>query len=420
MTLYLQRAVGSKKPEVMRKILTKLIRGILDRKANTHASSIAFYFFMAFIPLLILFMSIVPLLGISVDSTVRFFQTILPEGSAKLAEDIVREAYDHSSAAFSLSAVILLWTASRGVNALAQGLNTMYDEKETRGAVRLILQALGYTMVLLAFLSSAIFLIFSGKISAFLKSAFPQIRLQAGVMTFLEYLLLLVAGCLFFCLVYRYMPSGKRVLARQFPGAFLASSGWVLFSMGLRVYVSMFNSFTRLYGSLATVILLLFWFYWIFFILLAGGYVNAHLAELLPAGFLSFYHEKKALSLTVSGLFLAGFFSYLTECWLNCRLYAVPWIGYLLVLFRAGMLGSWMAAVLISLKAMGLPYTRKQLAVLVLLMAGNIIVMRRSFFPNLFVYLITFTIWNAVILCMCAYLMLREEPDKNMEEGKGA
>ena len=90
------------------------------------------------------------------------------------------------------------------------------------------------------------------------------------------------------------------------------------------------------------------------------------------------------------------------------------------MLFRAGMLGSWMAAVLISLKAMGLPYTRKQLAVLVLLMAGNIIVMRRSFFPNLFVYLIVFTIWNAVILCMCAYLILREEPDKNMEEGKGA
>ena len=404
----------------MRKRLTKLISGILNRKVNTHASSIAFYFFMAFIPLLILFMTVVPLLGISVNSIVRFFRTILPEGSAKLAGEIVREAYDHSKTAFSLSAVMLLWTASRGVNALTQGLNAMYDEKETRGFARLTLQSFGYTLVLLAFMSSAIFLIFSGRISAFLKRVFPQVRLQAGVMTFLEYLILLAAGCLFFCLVYRYLPSGKRILARQFPGAFLASSGWVLFSMGFRVYVSMFNSFTSLYGSLATVILLLFWFYWIFFILLAGGYVNAHLPALLPAGFLSFYHEKKVLSLILSGLFLAGFFSYLTECWLNCRLSAFPWIGYLLVLFRIGTTGTWLAAVLISVKSMGLTYSGKQLTALVLLMAGNIIVMRRSFFPNLFVYLIVFTIWNIVILCMCVHLMLREEPDGNMEEEKGA
>lgn len=395
----------------MFKIISKLIKGFLKRDARTHASSIAFFFFMAFIPLMILFASIVPVFGISVDSIIRFFRELLPAGAAQLAEDIIREAFAHSTAAFSISALMLLWTASRGVNALTLGLNAVYDEKETRGFAKLNIESFGYTMILLVFMSAAIYLIFSGRISTFLKSVFPQIQLQAGLITFLEYLLLLVAGCLFFCFVYKYLPAGKRVLSRQFPGAFLASAGWVFFAMALRVYVSLFNSFSRFYGSLATVILLLFWFYWIFFILLIGGYVNAHLTELIPAKFLSFYYGKKTLSLIVTGFFLLGFFSYLTECWLNCRMYMYPSYRFLLIAFRIVTLGSWLGATAISVREMKMSFPRKQMAVLILLLVGNAVFMRRAYFSNLFVYLIIFTLWNAAILMMCMQVMFSEEKE---------
>ena len=393
----------------MIKVISKRLKGFLKRDAGTHASSIAFFFFMSFIPLLILFASVVPLLGISIDSIIRFFRELFPEGSSKLTEDIIREAFDHSTAAFSLSALMLLWTASRGINALTKGLNTMYDERENRGFAKLAFQSIGYTMVLLAFLSAAIYLIFSGKISSFLQSVFPQIRLQAGFSTFLEYLMLLAFGCLFFCFVYRYLPSGKRSLSRQFPGAFLASTGWVLFSMGFRVYVSQFNSFTRFYGSLATVIILLFWFFWIFFILLGGGYVNAHIKELLPGRFLAFYQEKKALGLLVSGLFLAGFFSYMSECWLYCRVYAFPSLRLLPVFFRIATMVSWFTATVLCVKGMKMSFSRTQMMLLVLMMAGNVVFMRRSFISNLFLFLVVFSLWTIAILCMCVLVIFRED-----------
>ena len=61
----------------MKEILSKLIRGIMGRDIRTHASSIAFFFFMALIPLLILLASVVPFFGISADNVMQFFQEIL-------------------------------------------------------------------------------------------------------------------------------------------------------------------------------------------------------------------------------------------------------------------------------------------------------------------------------------------------------
>ena len=392
----------------MRKRISKIAGGIMKRDVRTHASSIAFFFFMALIPLLILLASVVPLFGLKAEDVIRFFRELLPDDAVGFVASIVREAFDHSGAAFSLSAITLLWTASRGVAALIEGLNSMYDARETRRFARLTLLSFGYTVALMVFLCTAIYFIFSGKMRDVLRKFFPQIRLQSATMTYFEFLLLLLIGILFFCLVYKFLPSGKRLLVRQIPGAFLASSGWVIFSMGFRIYVNLFNSFTRFYGSLATVILLLFWFFWIFYILLVGGYVNAHLAQMLPKRFLAFYYEKKALSLTVSGLFLLGFLAYLSDCYLNWRLYSFPVVGYLLVIFRIVTIGSWMAATIISVKEMEMSFPGKQMALLVLLMVGNCVFMRRQLIPNIWIYLLLFTTWNLATILMCVQILFTE------------
>ena len=393
----------------MRKAVSRLIKGILGRHARAHASSIAFFFFMALIPLLILLASIVPFFGIEVEHVIRFFQEIFPDDSAQFSGGIIREAFDYSTAAFSFSALMLLWTASRGVSALIEGLNSVYDVEENRKFLKLTALSFGYTIALMAFLCTAIYFIFSGKTRSVLKEFFPQVQLQSATVTYFEFLALLLVGILFFCLVFKFLPSGKREILRQLPGAFIASAGWVVFSMGFRVYVNLFNSFTRFYGSLATVILLLFWFYWIFFILLTGGYVNAHLAQILPRRFVAFYYEKKALSLTVSGLFLLGFMVYLSDCYLNWRLYAFPTVRFLLILMRLVSMGSWLAAILISVKEMGMPFPRKTMLLLVLLMAGNTVFMRRDLIYNIWLYLLFYTFWNLVIILICVQILFREE-----------
>jgi membrane protein len=65
------------------------------------------------------------------------------------------------------------------------------------------------------------------------------------------------------------------------PGAAIGILGWVIASLGLRVYLHYFNSFTLTYGSLGAVIVLLTWFYITGLMLLLGAEINSEIQALI-------------------------------------------------------------------------------------------------------------------------------------------
>ena len=77
-----------------------------------------------------------------------------------------------------------------------------------------------------------------------------------------------------FAACYKFLPAGKRRLFAQLPGATIAMVAIGLLSLGFRIHVEHFADVTILYGTIATVGLLLLWIYLAAFILIAGGFVN--------------------------------------------------------------------------------------------------------------------------------------------------
>ena len=61
------------------------------------------------------------------------------------------------------------------------------------------------------------------------------------------------------------------------PGAAIGVVGWLLASLGFRVYLHYFNTYTATYGSLGAVIILLMWFYITGLMLLVGAEVNSQI-----------------------------------------------------------------------------------------------------------------------------------------------
>jgi membrane protein len=61
------------------------------------------------------------------------------------------------------------------------------------------------------------------------------------------------------------------------PGATLGVLGWVLASVGFRMYLHFFNSYSVTYGSLGAVVILLMWFYITGLMLLLGAEFNSQL-----------------------------------------------------------------------------------------------------------------------------------------------
>jgi membrane protein len=81
-----------------------------------------------------------------------------------------------------------------------------------------------------------------------------------------------------FSLVYYFGPDVKEQHWYWItPGSLIGVLLWLLASFGFRVYLHFFNSYSKTYGSLGAVIILLVWFYVAGLTFLLGGEINAEI-----------------------------------------------------------------------------------------------------------------------------------------------
>jgi membrane protein len=81
-----------------------------------------------------------------------------------------------------------------------------------------------------------------------------------------------------FAVIYYWAPdSKKRRWHWLTPGGALGLIGWLLASLGLRVYLHYFDTYSLTYGSLGAVIILLTWFYITGLMLLLGAEINSEI-----------------------------------------------------------------------------------------------------------------------------------------------
>ena len=261
--------------------LRKLVRGVKAVwaqfsavGAGTYAASTAYFMFLSLVPLLALCISVVTLIGADARGVATLFTALLPETLEDFANTLITDAFDRSGIALSVSTLTLLWTASKGARALCASLNAANDETETRSAPVVAIISIGAVLTLVALLAGAVYLVFSDSLLRALAGIMPELELPAESASVLSVAAALVIGTVAIACCYTYLPAGRRRFASQLPGAICAALACGALSFGYRVYVEHFSNFTMLYGSLATVALLMFWIYLVAYILIAGAFLN--------------------------------------------------------------------------------------------------------------------------------------------------
>ena len=223
------------------------------RDVGTCASSIAFFFFMSMIPLLIIIFQMLPLFGLSEFDLISFLDRMIPEAMQGFAAIVVSQAYKYSKGTLSLSVITLVWSASKGTMALRQGLNRVYDVEETRPYPVQVLLAIGYTAALLVMFALMLFLVFVGPVSTYLTEVLPEFITKPITIEMHDQVLITLLMLVIFVMVYTFIPSGKR--------SFLN------------------NAYSMFYGSLGGIAILLFWLYCCFYIVLIGAFFNRFCGE---------------------------------------------------------------------------------------------------------------------------------------------
>lgn len=257
-----------------------------EDNVRAFAAQSAYFLMLSAVPLLML---VTTILQIFLSKTTIPMQVadgtleLLPSAVSRFLVEVMDEVYQNAATVLSVSALAALWASSKGMMAITQGLNSVYDVEESRNYIMQRLRGVLYVILfLLSILLSMILLVFGNKLGEELTLLFPFLAPIFESVLRNRIFLISVMLLLIFMALYKFMPNCKKRWKYQIPGAIFSTVGWMFFSFGFSIYVDYFSGFSRMYGSMTTVILLMLWLYWCMYILLLGGKINYYFETGFP------------------------------------------------------------------------------------------------------------------------------------------
>lgn len=245
----------------------------IKNKIDIYAGCASFYIFVSFIPFLVILIALIPKLPITQGDFERMLLNVIPNEYSRTVLYITSDLYESNSGALSISVIVTLWAASRGLLGITRGLNEIAGEKEIRNLIIMRIISMFYTVLLLVVM--ILLLVMSAFGSEIIDFAQKHIYLPERVTDIYELtnmlMPVLLAGLFLFLFV--VLPAGRRTVKSQIPGAFLAAFVWWVFTRLFAFYLSTFDSYS-IYGSFAVVIFVGIWLYTGMYIMFIGATLN--------------------------------------------------------------------------------------------------------------------------------------------------
>lgn len=249
------------------------------KNISAFSASTAFFIFLSLIPMLILLCAILPYTPLTEENLLFLVTKNMAESVKPLVSGMIEDVYSRSAGVLSIAALGTLWTAGKGVLALIRGLNAVNDVEENRNYFVVRSVACFYTLIMIVAVILSLFLMVFGNlfVNVLLKD-FPQTRVLIQFLMNFRFLFAWVILTVFFMLVYTFVPNKKMRFYEQMTGAMFSAVVWSVFSWCFSVYVDRFEGFS-IYGSLATVIIVMLYLYFCMYIILIGAHINSYFKE---------------------------------------------------------------------------------------------------------------------------------------------
>lgn len=258
-------------------IIKQLFGRFKEDDVSALSAQLTYYLILSVFPFLLFSLNILSFTSIPISVFIENVTAFMPGDIGVLIKDIVQETLSaRSTALLSIGALATVWSASKGINAIRKGLNKAYGADETRSywktRVISLLFTIGLALVLVTTVVSLIF----GRV--IIEEVFDYLKVSHTFNIFWQFIRFIVplgVLILVFSLLYKYLPNQKIRLKRAMPGAIFTTTGWIVISAAFSFYVNSFANYSKVYGSIGAIIILLIWLYLSSIIILLGGEINA-------------------------------------------------------------------------------------------------------------------------------------------------
>ncbi|KAF1291860.1 YihY/virulence factor BrkB family protein [Candidatus Enterococcus leclercqii] len=238
---------------------------------------VSYYLLLSLFPLLIAVGNILPFLHIDPNDVLPYIENIIPkEIYSFLGPAITSLLTQGSGGLLSVSALATLWSASQSINALQGALNKAYgvDGRDNFIVTRVV------SVVIIVFLFLGIIgvTLILGVGKSILDALQPIFGFSEGIIGLFQTLkwpVTIIALLAIMTIIYWLVPNAKVTFRSAFPGAVVATVGWMLLGQLFGLYTRFFASKVSGYQIIGSFIVLMLWLNLASTIILAGGILNA-------------------------------------------------------------------------------------------------------------------------------------------------
>ncbi|MBO1199481.1 YihY/virulence factor BrkB family protein [Staphylococcus simiae] len=256
--------------------LSYLIYRIGKDDASGLAAQMTYHFVLALFPMLIFLLTLLPFFNIK-QSQITEMLSNAPADTSTLIKGVINDVTQNSSGGLlSVGLILAIWSASNGMTAIMNSFNVAYDVEDSRNGIVLKLLSVLFTIVMgVVFVVALALPTLGSVISHFLFGPLGLDDEVRWIFNLIRIGLPIIIIFIVFIVLYSVAPNVKTKIKSVLPGAIFTSVIWLVGSFGFGWYISNFGNYSKTYGSIAGIIILLLWLYITSFIIIVGAEINA-------------------------------------------------------------------------------------------------------------------------------------------------
>jgi membrane protein len=252
------------------------------------AAQLAYYFFFALFPTLLFLVALASYFPVTtlIDDMFRTFGGFVPPEALQIITDqIVKISSQRDGGLLSLGMLLALSSSSAAMTAIIDTVNRAYGVEERRAWWKVRLTALALTIGVAVFILVSFALILTGPtLAATLADRFGLGPVFEWAWKILQWPVIFAMVSVSIAFVYRFAPDVKQEWVWLTPGSVLATTLWLIASLGFKYYVANWGYYTESYGLIGAVMILLLWFYISGLVILIGAEMNVEIEHAGEAG----------------------------------------------------------------------------------------------------------------------------------------
>jgi len=261
--------------------MVALVKETLADDVPAIAAELTYKILLSFFPFMIFLMSVIGYMHLDENFFIYQLFALFPSEIADMLNNFISEVVVGGSASvLSISLLVSIWSASSGFRGAMKGIRKSFGHTENAGFVKThVISVLFVFLFAVTLVAMLVLMIFSSAILRFLSSRSllsPEAASLYGVLGTVVSMAIML-----FCvmLIYKFSIPGKTALRQVMPGALFSVASWLIISKLFNIYVDHFAGYSRLYGSIAGIFILIIWLNIISLTLLIGSEINSVLIK---------------------------------------------------------------------------------------------------------------------------------------------